>query len=130
MIAAQLHAAADGPRDHATARSNNTARGPRLSVRDARLAQRLAMSSTNGNKGEPGQTDRRAVLEVRLPVSFKQLAPQLGVSVAQLIVDLAFKLNVHVPSINMDLPAHFVVALAELHNLRVKFLPADDGVGS
>jgi hypothetical protein len=88
------------------------------------------MSSTNGNKGEPGQTDRRAVLEVRLPVSFKQLAPQLGVSVAQLIVDLAFKLNVHVPSINMDLPAHFVVALAELHNLRVKFLPADDGVGS
>jgi len=32
--AAQLHAAADGPRDHATARSSNIARGPRLSVRD------------------------------------------------------------------------------------------------
>jgi hypothetical protein len=32
--AAQLHEAADGPRDHATARSSNTARGPRLSEKD------------------------------------------------------------------------------------------------
>jgi len=32
--AVQLHAAADGPRDHATARSSHTARGPRLSVKD------------------------------------------------------------------------------------------------
>lgn len=28
MRAVQLHAAADGPRDHATARSSNIARGP------------------------------------------------------------------------------------------------------
>lgn len=33
----QLNAAADGPRDHATARSSNTARGPRLSGKDVGL---------------------------------------------------------------------------------------------
>jgi hypothetical protein len=33
-MTSQLHAAADEPRDHSTERSSNTARGPRLSVRD------------------------------------------------------------------------------------------------
>jgi hypothetical protein len=78
------------------------------------------MSSTNGNKGE---------FAVRLPISLKQLSTQMGVSVAQLMADLTFKLKVHA-SINMDLASDVVVALAELHNLRVKFLPGDDGVGS